>query len=156
MFKTEHFYVAMDGERAAGVIACTNGLEACVKLDRSQFCKHLGLVRGSIAYAAMHNQVDIPHYPFPFEDGMGALENLAVDPDYRGRGIARLLFAYAMEDAPYQSFALEVADNNTARQLYEKLGFREVARIPQRFAAITGTKENVYMQRMAEALMYHS
>ena len=149
MFKTELFYVALDGPRVAGFIACTNGQEVCVKIRRAPLRRHLGFWRGNLAYTFM-KRLNVPHYPFPFEDGMGALENLAVDPDYRGQGIARRLFAYAMNAVPYCSFTLEVADNNTARQLYEKLGFREVARVSQRFAAITGTKAHVYMQKKAK------
>ena len=151
MFKMEDFFVALDGNRVAGFLACTTGLEACVKLDKTQLRKHLGFARGSLAWLAMHKQIDIPHYPFPFEEGMGALENLAVDPAYRGQDIARLLFAHVMDAVPYRSFALEVADNNTAQELYKKIGFREVARIPQKFAAITGTKANLYMIRPADA-----
>ena len=153
MFKTEMFYVVLDGGRAAGILACTDGSAQCVSLDKAQLRRHLGFFRGSLAYASMHPQVDFLHYPFPLEEGMGTLENLAVDSAYRGQGIARLLMSYVIDTAPYSAYALEVADNNTAQQFYGRLGFKEVARAPQKFARITGTKANLYMKLHTEAVV---
>jgi ribosomal protein S18 acetylase RimI-like enzyme len=58
------------------------------------------------------------------------ISNLAVHPDCRHRGIARRLLTAGLEMARQKSaqrISLEVrAENVTARQLYEDLGFREV------------------------------
>ena len=61
-----------------------------------------------------------------FEEG--EISNVAVHPDYRGRGISRLmlrkLISEAREDG-VDSFTLEVrAGNDTAVRLYESFGFR--------------------------------
>lgn len=49
--------------------------------------------------------------------------NLAVDPDYRRRGIARALLAGALADAPGAWF-LEVRESNAAAvRLYSQFGF---------------------------------
>lgn len=54
--------------------------------------------------------------------------NLAVDPAYRRRGVASTLLRSVLR-APSTRFYLEVRESNSpARQLYEKLGFIEVAR----------------------------
>ena len=60
--------------------------------------------------------------------GEGDICNVAVDPSYRKRGIAKLLLTRVMEEASKEmavlSFTLEVRRSNTAAiSLYEKLGF---------------------------------
>jgi [ribosomal protein S18]-alanine N-acetyltransferase len=55
--------------------------------------------------------------------------NLAVDPDYRRRGLARKLLAAAFRQP--RTFFLEVRQSNTAAQsLYRSLGFTECGRRP--------------------------
>lgn len=58
--------------------------------------------------------------------------NVAVHPDWQGRGIARALMEAALEEISARSgrwAGLEVrADNPVARRFYERLGFREVGR----------------------------
>lgn len=59
--------------------------------------------------------------------------NVAVHPDWQGQGIGRALMEAALEEIATQGarwVGLEVqADNQPARQLYERLGFEEVGRI---------------------------
>jgi ribosomal protein S18 acetylase RimI-like enzyme len=67
-----------------------------------------------------------------FEWGGFFIGNVAVHPDYRGRGIARTLIEKALDTISTWGgrwVGLDVrADNEIARQLYERLGFREVGR----------------------------
>ena len=60
--------------------------------------------------------------------GEGDICNVAVDPSYRKRGIAKLLLTRIMEEASKElsvyAFTLEVRiSNRAAISLYEKLGF---------------------------------
>ena len=54
--------------------------------------------------------------------------NIAVDPDHRGRGVARELFDELFErtaDDPLRGYTLEVrVSNDEAIRLYDRLGFR--------------------------------
>lgn len=60
------------------------------------------------------------------------VHKIAVDPAFRGRGIARILMAEVLDRARLsrsEEVYLEVRPSNTAaRQLYESLGFRQVDR----------------------------
>ncbi len=66
----------------------------------------------------------------PREDGYLHLLNFAVDPEYRGKGIGTKLLLSVIEEAKFLGFKgvrLEVNVNNErARRLYEKHGFRVV------------------------------
>ena len=62
--------------------------------------------------------------------GESEILNLAVDPEYRGRGIAKRLVQHALSAAPGQWF-LEVRESNQAAiALYRSLGFQTCGRRP--------------------------
>lgn len=153
--RRECFFVVFDEEnnRAAAILARTDGKTSSLRTDRRELRRHLGPLRGELAWRVMHPEVDFPKYPFPME-GMCALENLAVDSVYRGQGLARLLMTHAIETAPEEVCVLEVADSNeVARPFYERLGFREAARLPQKWSRFTGVKENLYLRLEVKALV---
>jgi len=76
----------------------------------------------------------------------GELGNVAVDPAWRRRGLARRLVAAVMERAAargVRELFLEVRPSNTgARQLYESLGFSRV-----------GQRRNYYQEPVEDALV---
>ncbi|MFA5034760.1 MAG: ribosomal protein S18-alanine N-acetyltransferase [Candidatus Margulisiibacteriota bacterium] len=52
--------------------------------------------------------------------------NMAVDPDYRGQGIAKRLMQHVLNDEDV--FFLEVrASNETAKSVYERYGFKVIS-----------------------------
>lgn len=63
------------------------------------------------------------------QDGWGAIQNLGVIPEHRGRGLGRLLMQRAAAGflaAGIEKMNLEVTTANTqALRLYEKIGFRQ-------------------------------
>lgn len=64
--------------------------------------------------------------------GIGNIPNLAVDGNYRGRGLGRRLIEHAIEYFRQQGMThvrIETLDQNTVgKSLYPSLGFEEVAR----------------------------
>ena len=63
------------------------------------------------------------------QDGWGAIQNLGVIPEHRGRGLAKMLMfraAAGFKAAGIEKMNLEVTTANTAAiALYEKIGFRQ-------------------------------
>lgn len=76
----------------------------------------------------------------------GHLLNLAVHPDYRGRGIARMLFKDAVEDlhaGNCRFLYLEVrVSNNAAIKMYTDLNFK-----------VVGTRKDYYIRPTENALI---
>ncbi len=65
----------------------------------------------------------------PVSDSSLDIESVAVDPEYRGKGLAKALFQHIEDIAKqrgYEKIVLEVREHNPeAIGLYEKLGFKK-------------------------------
>ena len=74
-------------------------------------------------------------------DGWGAVQNLGIDPDHRGRGLGTILLARAAEGFRAEGLErmhLEVTTDNTAAiRLYERMGFRR-AKVVYKAAEVAG------------------
>ncbi|MEE2935699.1 MAG: GNAT family N-acetyltransferase [Planctomycetota bacterium] len=74
-------------------------------------------------------------------DGWGAIQNLGIDPDHRGRGLGTILLSRAAEGFRAEGLPrmhLEVTTDNTpAIRLYERLGFRR-AKVVYKAAEVAG------------------
>jgi ribosomal protein S18 acetylase RimI-like enzyme len=79
-----------------------------------------GVVTGT---ASLH----LGHYSTWSDGWYGHIEDVLIDPDYRGRGLAEALVSHAIEAARERNLTrVEVnalTSNQPARKLYEKLGF---------------------------------
>lgn len=66
----------------------------------------------------------------PFEDNVGEVKRLYVDPSYRRQGISKILAEYIIEEARkigYQRLVLDTLNTMTpAMNLYKALGFVEI------------------------------
>lgn len=73
----------------------------------------------------------------------------AVDKNYRGCGIGRLLVEDCLKSAKDHGFKIlqfnaVVASNVVAQKLYEKLGFKKIGVIPNGFRMKNGSFEDIY------------
>ena len=146
-------YVALDCEAAperavVGLAACSHGSTRALRLDATALRRALGTVRGTFAYLAMRRSF---HDPLPYPATTGYVECVATDPEARGRGVATALMAH-IHGLPFENFTLEVTDaNDGARQLYERLGYRETRRRRSKAPWLTGYREALYLGRTAGA-----
>lgn len=124
MFLLEYFYVAVIDGKVAGIAACTNGKSPSIRLEKKELRKHLGWVKGTIAYIVLRKELEDHPYPFHLQNDTGSVEFVATGTTYRSKGVATTIIRTIIETAPYRDYVLEVADTNTeAVKLYEKMGF---------------------------------
>lgn len=129
IFVLENFYLAFQNEKAAGMIAISDGDTLVVKLNKKELTKNLGFIIGRIAFYVLKKEFEtfgkhgLPRFP--------EIAFVSVLENYRRQGIAEALINHIVMHTPYYQYILEVADNNIpAVKLYEKLGFKEYFRTP--------------------------
>lgn len=148
MFNNEVFYVCRIDGNIAGIAALNDGASPTVRLNKSELQKHLGWMKGWIAYTFLRREFEDKKYPFEMKPGMGAVEFVATSPKHRGLGVASAIIEEFFTFPQYTEYVLEVADTNTnAVRLYERLGFREFMRMEMKNKKQSGINFLVYMSR---------
>lgn len=147
MFILDSFYIAVVDGEPAGIAACTDGRMPPIRLQSKELRRHLGLIMGTVAGKILKKELENHPYPFSVEPGWGSVEFVATDTKHRGKGVASAIIQHIVAETPYSAYVLEVADTNTpAVKLYEKLGFREFMRTPQKHSKQSGINHLVYMK----------
>ncbi len=99
-------------------------------------------------FVAMYEGKTVGYCGYMIPASEGEILRVAVLPQYRRRGFARMLVLHLIEDAKalgLLSLELEVRENNhAARKLYENLGFEAV-----------GRRKNYYKNPTEDALLLH-
>lgn len=79
------------------------------------------------------------------------VEHIAVDKSMRGNGVGELLISYAEEvlrGRGFTSLSLVVAENNSAKHLYDRKGFKDIEHISSRFKEyFIGINKWVFMRK---------
>ncbi len=116
--------------------------EPAYKEARDLELKHYGPVYGDDFalrnFDHMHEYLDfrgaylgeklVGYYYFYSSDGFTCVDGLLVDEDYRHRQIATTLLKHAVDEAAGNVVFLHADQDGTPREMYERLGFREVDR----------------------------
>jgi ribosomal protein S18 acetylase RimI-like enzyme len=146
-FELSKFWCAIEGETVAAITACTDGLKSPMRLDKSELRRHLGFISGSLAYSVLKTHLLEHGYPFTLEPTTGSIELVAARQEFRGKGVTFGLIEHVMETCGYDEYVLEVADTNvTAVRLYERLGFIEFQRVPEKHPKQSGLNYYMYMK----------
>jgi ribosomal protein S18 acetylase RimI-like enzyme len=148
MFELEAFRLAVDdGGAVIGMAACTDGRTPAVRIDPAAMRRHLGLARGAVAAKVLRENLEDHPYPFELKPGCGSIEFVATAAESRGQGVATEVLSHIMANAGYDSYVLEVADTNTtAVRVYERLGFREIHRVPAPNPKRSGINHLLYLE----------
>ena len=138
-------YQSFREELDANVFPCLGRRDGCLRLmreivSRSGFvpaatwlCRYLDPESGSRIPVGTVQGLSI--------DGWGAIQNLGIDPQHRGRRLGSILLCRAARGFQQQGLTrmhLEVTTENTAAvRLYERLGFRR-AKVVYKAADVAG------------------
>lgn len=142
-FVKQQVFVALYGDRVVGMIACSSKRQYAHQANKKALVKEFGLIKGTIFTEFLNNK------PITLENHQGYIEDVATDPEFRGRGIASKLSEYMIKTMKYDELVLEVADTNThAVKLYEKLGFEVFKTVRIKFfKRALGLNEKLYMKK---------
>lgn len=145
-FVVDLFYVAIRDGEPAGIAACTDGVQRCVRSDGPTMRRELGTLRGTAAHLVFRSQFSRP-IPDP-RPRQGSIEFVATAARHRGKGVASALISRLHRLPQYDSFVLsEVADTNTAAlRVYRRLGYTEYARRPVRHGRWSGVNAYVSLR----------
>lgn len=146
IFLLDNFVVAVDGRRIVAMAGISTGNEQVVRLSAPVLREQLGLVKGTMAAAALTAEWEHP-YPVMVGADWGSIQFVATAADHRRRGAARAVLEHILATSGHDSYILEVGDGNTAAvALFESLGFRETARTPDTDAKRSGNEELLYLR----------
>ncbi len=142
-FCPDIFFLAELEGKIVGMLACANNLKRAMHIEKASMKKHLGFIVGTLAYYFLRNQFNAP---LTYPDETGYIECVATIEKARGKGVGTALLQHVMHELPYRQLILEVVDTNqTAYQLYKKVGFSELQRKPVKYPKLKGFREKIYM-----------
>ncbi|ASO18598.1 ribosomal protein S18 acetylase RimI-like enzyme [Actinoalloteichus hoggarensis] len=146
MMVPELFYVALLDGVPAGITACTDGTQSCVRPDARQLRRHFGLIKGSISSAVFAREFtgSVPN----MTPTSASLEFVGTAQAYQGRGVAKAMLRHLLALPQYDDYRLEaISDVNApALGLYAGLGFVEYRREKVRHTWMTGINHYISMQ----------
>ena len=144
IFLLDKFYIAVENDKVVGMVGCTESIKSSIKLDKSEFKKYLGFIKGTLSYYILKREFG-KNTPGA-KNGIGSIDFVATSKEYRGRGIAAAIINHIFAEVDYDEYILEVADTNTpAVNLYKKIGFKEYTRIKQKHAKQSGINYLIYL-----------
>jgi len=128
-------YRSFRGEIDANVFPCFLQFDGCLRL-MEEICRREGFLP-SATWLLAYDELGVhePQYCGTIQGmrdkrGFGAIQNVGVTPQHRGRGLGRQLIAATLsgfQSAGLRRAYLEVtAQNRDAVRLYERIGFRRV------------------------------
>lgn len=121
-FIYDMIYVALDGKRVVGFITASSCKGSVINVNKKEFCNHFGKIRGTIFSWQLKM---IMGKPLVSEPNQCYINFVAVDKEYRRKGVATELFNYIHEHLIFDEFKLDVLTTNPeAQKLYEKLGYK--------------------------------
>ena len=159
MMLPDCFYVALINGEIAGIAACTDGKTCPIRPNKRDMCRHLGKIKGTVAFIRLKRKLENHTVPFSLKKTTGFVEFVATAERFRGQGVASSIIRYIFKATAFQEYILAAENTNIAAiRLYVKLGFQELARIPENHSGQRGFDYLVYMKykKRAEPVKFHS
>lgn len=146
-FVLDKFYFIKEINVICGMTACNDGNSSSIKLVKKDLIENLGFVKGNIANIVLKKELEKHTYPFEITKNTMFIEYVAVDSNFRNKGVASKLISHIITNTNCNEFILEVADTNVAAvNLYKKIGFVEFLSIPHKHSKQSGINNMLYMK----------
>lgn len=143
--RNDLFYVCLDGEKVAGLLAFSDNRRRAFDVAKNGAPRIFGPVKSRLAGWQMRAVIGKPAVKTEEE---GYVDFLAVDPAYRGGGIATKLIEYVSENAGITSLTLDVISNNAnAIRLYRHLGFKTTEIKDNPLLRLSGIRKLLIMKK---------
>ena len=118
------FYVALENNKVLGFIAISNNKTRAIKLNREAFYNKFGKLKTFIFCSQIGLIIEKPEVK---EESECYIDFLAVNEDYRNKGVATELLNYVHKSENYKDYYIEVLSKNIgAKRLYEKVGYEVI------------------------------
>ena len=153
-FAAQHFFLArLKGRSEGSARGQTVGVAACVPGGQRSFAviakkmrKNLNFPLNLFAPGVLRKEFEgPPHVAIGPDEGF--IEFVGTLPECQGKGVATALMRAIMDSTPHPRLVLEVVSSNTgAHALYQRLGFVEFARIPEKNPRQAGFDARIYME----------
>lgn len=139
------FYVALDNNKVVGFIGISNNKKRVVDFEKSMFIEKFGDIKGKYFYWQLKKLIGVPIVK---NENECYIDFVAVDKEYRNRGVGTTLFKYIHYNKRYKSYSLDVLSKNEgAKKLYESLGYK-TTHIKKSFVTnISGLGHFIIMQK---------
>lgn len=135
-FIKDKCYVYVDDDEVIGFISCSSISGRAMKIDKEAFQKNFGKIKGNIFAWQIEK---IMCKVLVRSDREGYIDFLGVSPKHQRKGIGETLIRYIHESQDYDKFILEVlSQNQNAKKLYEKVGYKEVREEKNIFMTLSG------------------
>lgn len=146
-FLSQYFYIPHnEAGNAVGVAACVPPGTRAIRLEASRMRRAYGLFMGTIAHRILSSEFEGPLH-IALEPDTGYIEFVGTTPAAQGKGVATILMQTILQSGSHSRYVLEVVDTNAnAIRLYQKLGFAEFARIPEKHPKQVGFAYRIYMR----------
>ncbi|MDZ5252714.1 GNAT family N-acetyltransferase [Clostridium sp. LIBA-8841] len=121
-------YITLEKDKVVGLLGSGTNEKRAVSLNKEVFKKLLGNGKGTIVYKQMKSIMEKPAVK---GDSDLYIDYLVTDKKYRGKGIATALINFVCNDERiFEECYIEVLSKNiNAKNLYEKIGFKEYKRV---------------------------
>ncbi|MCL1990517.1 MAG: GNAT family N-acetyltransferase [Defluviitaleaceae bacterium] len=153
-FHIEDYFVARDKNQIVGMVSVQKKDEQGMTLNRRQMIKQLGLIKGNLAYFSLNKFMIKKPWPIELEENTLIIGFVSTDESYLRKGVSSQIFKHIFDVNSTHDFVLYTeSSNEKALNLYNKLGFKEFLRLPEKHAKRAGFDSYVYMKRSQSTLI---
>lgn len=128
-FNPEQCYIALEDGNIVGIVSYSSNRDRGIHINKDEIKKNIGFLKAIKVYKKLDKKCN---KPLLINDHMIHIECLTTLKEYRGKGIAKRLIQFLLDNPNYTEYVIQFSNDNTElRNLYSELGFKEISRHPE-------------------------